>query len=79
MKLTRLTLAAAVALLLATSTAIAAPKSFKKADANGDGSIDATEFAASGVEGKKMAGLDKDGDGMLSRKEYSAALDEDCE
>jgi ornithine cyclodeaminase/alanine dehydrogenase-like protein (mu-crystallin family) len=38
----------------------------------------AAEFAASGVK-KKFEKLDKDGDGKLSKKEYSAALDEDCE
>jgi hypothetical protein len=58
---------------------VAAPLSFKKADANADGSVDAEEFAASGVKGKKMADLDKDGDGKLSKKEYSVVLDEDCE
>lgn len=72
------TLITTLAFLMATSVAFAAPVSFKKADANGDGSVDAEEFANSGME-KKMEGLDKDGDGMLSRKEYSAGLDEDCE
>ena len=28
---------------------------------------------------KDMAKLDKDGDGKLSKKEYSAGMDEDCE
>jgi hypothetical protein len=74
---TKLLLAAAAA-VLASSVAIAAPASFKKADANGDGSVDTAEFAASGVKGKKFEKLDKDGDGKLSKKEYSAALDEDC-
>lgn len=78
MKLTKLTLAATAA-LLASSVALAAPVSFKKADSNADGAVDAAEFANSGVEGKKMAELDKDGDGKLDKKEYSAALDEDCE
>lgn len=78
MKLTKLTVAAAVA-LFATSMAVAEPMSFKKADANADGAVDAAEFANSGVESKKMAELDKDGDGKLTNKEYSAALDEDCE
>ncbi|MCG6966854.1 MAG: hypothetical protein LJE59_10100 [Chromatiaceae bacterium] len=77
MKMTHLTVAAAAALLV-TSTAFAAPLKFAKADANGDGFVDATEFAASGVK-KDFAKLDKDGDGKLSKKEYSAALDEDCE
>ena len=72
-----MTLAAAAA-LLAASVAFAAPVSFKKADANGDGMVDATEFANSGVK-KKMEKLDKNGDGQLDKKEYSAALDEDCE
>ena len=77
MKTTKLTLA--IAALLASSLAFAAPLSFKKADANSDGAVDAAEFANSGVKEKKMADLDKDGDGKLSNKEYSAALDEDCE
>ena len=69
---------AAAAALLASSVALAAPAQFKKADANGDGSVDATEYAASGAK-KEMAKLDKDGDGKLSKKEYSALFDEDCE
>ena len=77
MKLSKITLVTAA--LLATSVAFAAPKSFKAADTNADGSVDAAEFAASGVKDKTLAKLDKDGDGMLSKKEYSAALEEDCE
>ncbi|HOP15345.1 MAG TPA: hypothetical protein PLX99_01995 [Gammaproteobacteria bacterium] len=77
MKMTKMTLAAAAA-LFATSVAVAAPMKFVKADANGDGAVDAAEFAASGMK-KDMAKLDKDGDGKLSKKEYSAGLDEDCE
>ena len=77
MKMTKMTLAA-VAALFATSVAVAAPMKFVKADANGDGSVDAAEFAASGMK-KDMAKLDKDGDGKLSKKEYSAGMDEDCE
>lgn len=77
MKMTRLTLAACIA-LLATSVAFAAPAKFPKADANGDGFVDATEFAASGMK-KDMAKLDKDGDGKLTKKEYAAGMDEDCE
>ena len=69
---------AAFAAMHATSVAFAAPAKFDKADANGDGSLDATEFAASGMK-KEMAKLDKDGDGKLSKKEYSAGMDEDCE
>ena len=77
MKMTQYALVAAAA-LLASSLALAAPAKFDKADTNGDGSLDAAEFAASGVK-KKFEKLDKDGDGKLSKKEYSAALDEDCE
>ncbi|HPQ24613.1 MAG: hypothetical protein H6956_08840 [Chromatiaceae bacterium] len=77
MKMTKMTLAAAAA-LFATSVAVAAPMKFVKADANGDGAVDAAEFAASGMK-KDMAKLDKDGDGKLSKKEYSAGMDEDCE
>lgn len=78
MKLTKIALVAAAA-MLASSVAFAAPAKFDKADANGDGSVDAAEFAASGVKGKKFEKLDKDGDGKLSKKEYRAALEEDCE
>lgn len=60
------------------SVAFAAPPKFDKADANADGFVDAAEFAASGVK-KKYEKLDKDGDGKLNKKEYTAALDEDCE
>lgn len=64
--------------VLGIGTANAVPVSFKKADVNGDGHVDAAEFSNSGVE-QKLAKLDKDGDGKLDNKEYSAALDEDCE
>lgn len=77
MKMTQIALAAAAA-LLASSVAFAAPAKFAKADANGDGVLDAEEFAASGMK-KKMEKLDKDGDGKLSEKEYKAGMDEDCE
>ena len=77
MKLTKITLVTAA--LLATSVAFAAPKSFKKADANGDGMVDATEFAGAGVEGQEFGKLDKDGNGSLSNKEYSVVLEEECE
>lgn len=77
MKMTLVAIAAAAALLI-SSAAFAAPAKFAKADANGDGSVDAAEFAESGVK-KKFENLDKDGDGKLSKKEYSAALEEDCE
>lgn len=71
---------AALAALFASSLAIAAAATpdFAKADANGDGSVDSAEFAATGIE-KKFKGLDTNGDGKLSKTEYSAALEEDCE
>jgi hypothetical protein len=72
------TTALACAAVFASSLAFAAsPLSFAKADANGDGSVDATEFAASNVK-MEFSKLDKDGDGKLSKKEYSVALEEDC-
>jgi hypothetical protein len=77
MKTTRLTLAAAAA-LMASGVALAAPPKFDAADADADGGVDATEFAATKIE-KEFAKLDKDGDGKLNKKEYTAALDEDCE
>ena len=72
-------LVAIAAALLVSGAAFAEPLSFKKADANSDGMLDASEFANSGVKDRKMEKLDKDGDGKLSKKEYSAALEEDCE
>lgn len=63
----------------AATVAAASPLKFAKADANGDGSVDAAEFAASGVKGRKMEKLDKNGDGTLDKKEYNVALEEDCE
>ena len=63
---------------VAAEAAFAAPPKFAKADANGDGFLDAEEFAATGMK-KKMEKLDKDGDGKLSEKEYKAGMDEDCE
>jgi hypothetical protein len=77
MKKTSMILAAAAA-LLATSIAFAAPPSFKKADTNGDGMVDASEYEATKAK-RKMADLDKNGDGNLDKKEYSALFDEDCE
>lgn len=77
MKTSQTILAAAVA-ILASSVALAAPVSFKKADANGDGMVDAAEFANSGVK-RKMESLDRNKDGTLDKKEYSVVLDEDCE
>lgn len=75
MKITPIILATCAALLFSTA-ALAEPKEFPKADANGDGIIDMDEFAKSGVEEKKFAELDKDKDGKLSKEEYSAALEE---
>jgi len=77
MKISQLTLAAAAA-LLASSVAFAATPSFKKADTNGDGMVDAEEFAATKVK-RKFEKLDKNGDGKLDKKEYSVVLEEDCE
>jgi Ca2+-binding EF-hand superfamily protein len=76
MKLTKMTLTAAAA-ILASSVALAAPPKFDGADANGDGAVDAEEFAATKIK-REFKKLDKDGDGKLNKTEYSAALDEDC-
>ena len=77
MKMTKITLTAAAA-MLASSVALAAPPKFDAADANADGGVDAAEFAATKIE-KKFPELDKDGDGKLNKDEYAAALEEDCE
>ena len=78
MKTIPLTLVAA-AVLMASGIALAAdPPKFAAADANGDGGVDATEFAATKIE-RKFPELDKDGDGKLNKEEYAAALEEDCE
>jgi len=63
--------------LFGAGVVVAAPAAFAKADANGDGFVDEAEFAESGVT-KKLESLDKDGDGKLDKKEYSAGLEEDC-
>ena len=77
MKITPMILLACIALLSST-VALAEPKEFKKADANGDGIVDSAEFAKSGVEDKAFAEVDTDKDGKLSEEEYTAAL-EDCD
>ncbi len=43
---------------------------FEQVDANGDGSISATEAAA--IEGLDFKAADTNQDGMLSRQEYDA-------
>lgn len=77
MKLIQISALACAALFASSLVFAAGPLSFKKADANGDGFVDAEEFAASGVK-MEFSKLDKDGDGKLSQKEYSVALEEDC-
>jgi hypothetical protein len=78
MKKTKLIVAAAAA-VLASSVAFAdEPPNFEGADANGDGGVDATEFAATKLD-KEFAKVDTDGDGKLNKEEYAAALEEDCE
>ncbi len=77
MNMTRLMIASAA--LLASSAVLAAdekPK-FEAADANGDGMVDASEFAATGIE-RDFGELDADGNGSLNGDEYAAALEEDC-
>jgi Ca2+-binding EF-hand superfamily protein len=44
--------------------------SFESLDADGNGQISATEAAAHEQLSKKMAQLDKDGDGALSKAEF---------
>jgi len=79
MKKTNLFVAAAAALLLSGSVLAAdEPPKFEKADTNGDGGVDATEFAATKID-KKFAKLDEDGDGKLNKDEYAIALEEECE
>ena len=73
-----LTLAAAAALMASGVSLAAEPPKFAAADANGDGGVDATEFAATKIE-REFPKLDKDGDGKLNKEEYAAALEEDCE
>lgn len=81
MKLTKLILIASIVALAATASAAAKIPTFKAVDANGDGSVDATEFATATAAGVKqtLAKLDKDGNGTLSKTEYSVLLGEDCE
>ena len=81
MKLTHLILLAGMTVLTASALAADAPK-FTDVDANSDGGIDATEFAAATEAGVKeeFAKLDKNSDGKLSKSEYAIVMgDEDCE
>ena len=78
MKMTQLTLTACAAMLASSIALAAEPPKFKKADANGDGSLDAAEYKATKAE-PKFAKLDKDKNGSLSKKEYSAVFEEECE
>ncbi|OOZ48473.1 hypothetical protein BOW39_10325 [Solemya velum gill symbiont] len=66
---------AALALLLTSNIAFA-QKEFPKADANGDGFVDATEFADSGIDAK-FEESDTNKDGKLDVEEYQAAAG-DC-
>ena len=73
--------AIAAALTLASSAAFAEPPPFKKLDANNDGAVDATEYAAvkaAGVE-KPFAEVDTDKSGTLNTEEYAAVLEPECE
>jgi hypothetical protein len=68
------------AITLVSGLAYAAPAKFDAVDANGDGAVDTEEFVKATESGvtKKFEDLDKDKDGKLNKKEYSAALEEDC-
>jgi hypothetical protein len=76
MKMTQLSVLAAALMLSAAAFAAEKPK-FEAADANSDGMVDASEFAATGIE-KDFGELDADGNGSLNSDEYAAALEEDC-
>ena len=79
MKKSKSLLALGVALaLLGSTAALAEPVSFKKADANCDGIVDSDELAKSGVK-KKLAQLDVNKDGKLSKAEYEIVFEEECE
>ncbi len=78
MKKTKIALAAGAALMISSAAFAGDPPKFKAADANADGSVDATEYAATKLE-KEFDKLDKNGDGKLNEDEYKAALEEDCE
>lgn len=72
----------AIITLFTGGTALAAEvPSFKKADADGSGFVEESEYGAAkaaGVE-KPYKELDKNADGKLDKNEYSVILDEDCE
>lgn len=62
---------------LFSSIAMADPKEFKDADVNGDGFLDAAEFANAGVDDEYKE-FDGNGDGKVSKDEYVEKLEE-CE
>ncbi|MGB0721963.1 MAG: hypothetical protein ACPGU7_06145 [Gammaproteobacteria bacterium] len=75
---------AAAVCVFAFGSAMAEKKvipSFKVADVDGNGEVDAAEFKAATDAGvkKTLAELDKDNSGRLSAKEYEVILEEDCD
>ena len=70
MKTTSLTLVAAAVLMASGIALAAAPPKFAAADANGDGGVDATEFAATGIQ-KDFGELDADGNGEIDEAEMA--------
>ncbi len=77
MKKTSLLLTACATLII-SQLALAEPPEFKGADSNGDGAVDATEFAALKLD-KELAKFDEDGNGTLNKSEYEASLEEECD
>ena len=73
MKLTPMILATCTALLLSTA-ALAEPKEFKQADANGDGIVDKAEYSKAGFEDMSFKEADLDENGSISKEEYEEAL-----
>lgn len=77
MKLIKSLVTASALLLASTAFADDEPPTFEKADTNGDGGVDATEYAATKME-PDFAEFDVDKDGKLNAAEFEELVNSEC-